>query len=445
MRSRFVATGTLVLMCAAFSMGPLGRVWASEPRRITFREAVEIALEQNTEIARAANQSALDRTAVSAATMRFLPDLRLGVSGTKHYEYSPNETSEGFNAGLSSSVVLFDGRANVADLRAARLEASAGSLDTERTRQTVVFYVISGYLTLIEAGEQVRVREENFSAQMEQEEQVRALVEGGKRPISDLYQQQANVAAARASLVEARRVLELSRVDLVQALQLDPAGEYDFEVPPLSQSVGNGPQPDLTALLERAFQRRSDLAAVEARLRAADQNERAAEAERWPTVTLSADYGSRYSSSSEFSFLDQLDEGRSASLGISVSLPVFDRQATSQQIERARVGTDNTRLALADLRQEVALQVKRALLDRDAASERFRAAEAQVQAAEKALEVTRDRYAAGAATLYEVILTRADLVQATSDAVTARYKLLWQDRLLDYYVGDLDPAGGLAP
>lgn len=439
------ALESLALAAAILLTLQLGGSRASEVRRITFREAVEIALEQNTELQRSANQTAIDQTAVSEATMRFLPDLRLSLSGSKSYDRALDETSEAFRTGLSSSLTLFDGLANVANLRGARMEESASRLEMERTRQSVVFYVISGYLAMIEADEQVRVREENLSAQRDQEELVQALVEGGKRPVSDLYQQQASVAAARLSLVEGRRTLELSRIDIVQALQLDPALDYEFEIPPPAESGRERPERDLGALLERAFERRPDLRAARARVEAAGQNQRAAVAGRWPSMSLSADYGAHYSNTYASRFLDQLDERRSGSLGISVSLPLFDRRATRQQMERARINTENTRLLLADTRQEVALQVRRAVLDRDAAREGFLAAEAQVQAAEKALEVTRERYSAGTATLYEVTLARADLVGATSARVSARYNLLWQEHLLDYYVGDLDPSAGLLP
>jgi outer membrane protein len=438
--------GICALILAVVLVCSPGRSRASDARHITFREAVEIALEQNNDLRRAANQTLLDQSAVTDARMRFLPDLRLSMSGSKSFEGDLEPADEGLTTGLSSSVTLFDGLANLANLRGAKLEEAAGALDMERTRQTVVFYVISGYLTMIEATEQVTVREENLAAQTDQEERVRMLVDGGERPVSDLYQQQANVASARLSLVEARRTLDLSRVDLVQALELDPTGEYVFEIPPLGEtSAGVGTEQDLGSLLARAFERRSDLGAVEVRLEAAGQDERAAEAGRWPSVALSADYGTRYSSGEASAFVDQLDDHRSGSVGISVSLPVFDRQATRQEIGRARINTENTRLALADMRQDVALQVRRAVLDRDAAAERLLAAEAQVQAAGKALEFTQERYSVGTATLYEVTLARADLVAATSAAVSARYNLLWQERLLDYYVGDLDPTGGLMP
>ena len=87
--------------------------------------------------------------------------------------------------------------------------------------------------------------------------------------------------------------------------------------------------------------------------------------------------------------------------------------------------------------------MRRAVLDWNSAQEQLLAAEAQVRAAGQALRATQERYAVGGSSLYEVTLSRADWVSATSTLIRARYNLLWQGRLLDYYVGSLDPAGDL--
>jgi outer membrane protein len=423
---------------------------AGEPRHIELTEAIQIALQQNSTLRRAENASMLDRTAVSQATMSFVPDLRLSVSGSRSYAWSsvagePGSVSSGSaRAGLSTGLVLFDGLGNVADLRQARLEEDAGLLELERARQTVVFQVMTDWLTMIEAQEQVRVREENLTAQEDQERQVRALVEGGTRPISDLYQQQAAVASARLTLVETRRTYELSCIDLVQQLQLDPTGEYIFEVPPLPEAETESTEPDQAALLAQALAGRGDLNATAIREQAAGQREKSAKAGRWPSVSLSASYGAGYSDSDPGGLLDQFGDRQSGSVGLSLSLPLFDRLATSSAIEQARVGRANARLELADQRQDVALQVRRAVLDVKAAGEQLRAADARARAAQQALDANQERYAAGAATLYEVTLSRADWVSAVSDRVRARYNLLWQERLLDYYVGSLDLTGRLS-
>jgi outer membrane protein len=166
----------------------------------------------------------------------------------------------------------------------------------------------------------------------------------------------------------------------------------------------------------------------------------------WPTLTLSGSYGSSYSSgSSDRDPFQQFDDRRSGTLRFSLGLPLFDRFATSRSVQQAKIGIDNARINLDDRRQTVALEVRRAVLDEQAARESLEAAQAQLRAATQGLAATQQRYEAGASTLYEVTLSRADLVQAQSSRVTASYAVFWQKYVLDYYVGILDPGGALVP
>jgi len=443
---------TALALLAVFMFLPAsGR---AEPQRITFEDAVRIALERNTTLQRAENTLVLDRTAVADARWQFSPDLRLGLSGGENWgrTFSTSEgrilsqTNQSLSAGLSSSLVLFNGFARQANLRSALLELEAGGNDATRARQTVVFLVISGYLSVIEADAQREVAEENLASEHDQEHLVQSMVDAGKSPISDLYQQQANVARAELALVTARRTLDLARIDMVQTLQLDPMGDYVFDAPALPDSIEPGPEPILEALLPRAFESRSDLSALDARVRASEQDERAASAGHWPSLSLSGRYGTSYSSgSSDRDVLQQFDDRRSGSIGLDLSFPIFDRFSAKRSVQRARIGTQNARLALEDHRQTVAFEVRRAVLDELSARESLKAALAQLRAATRALEATEQRYEAGASTLHEVTLSRADLVQARSSRISAAYTLLWQKQVLDYYVGVLDPETTLMP
>src|SRR5690606_17670923 len=99
---------------------------------------------------------------------------------------------------------------------------------------------------------------------------------------------------------------------------------------------------------------------------------------------------------------------------------------------------------LESLLNEVGLQVRRAYLDFNAAQQQLTAAEAQLRAADLALQAAEERYAAGASTLVELTQSRAARVEAASALVRARYNLRFERILVDYYVGDLDPARFLA-
>jgi outer membrane protein len=307
----------------------------------------------------------------------------------------------------------------------------------ERTRQSVVFTVVSNYLGLTSAQEQLRVRQETLASEEALLQQITAFVQAERRPIADQYQQQAAVAAARLAVVQAQNAVELAKVDLIQTLQLDPRGEYDFQAPPAG--AAQAPAGTLGALLDRALAGRADLSARQSELAATAQGVRAAQAARLPTVSVSAGYNTTLNSSNDQALFDQFTQRQGGSVQVGVSVPLFDRGSVAAETQRARIAQDNARIALQNQQQQVALEVRRAWLDWQAAGQQLEAAQAQLTAAQQSLDATRQRYQAGVGTLVELTQARATLAQAQSQLVSARYNLVFQRTLVDYYVGTLNP------
>ena len=87
------------------------------------------------------------------------------------------------------------------------------------------------------------------------------------------------------------------------------------------------------------------------------------------------------------------------------------------------------------------LEINAALGRRDRHRVRMILSTQSIRGYRQALSYTNERYLAGASTLFEVTLARADLVSAESGEVSARYRLLWQSHLVEYYIGTLDTDG----
>ena len=416
---------------------------------IDFDEAITIALRQNTTLKQASNVSAVNSATVRQERLSLLPDLRFNTTTGQNYGrgFSQDEgriidqTTQWLNAGVSSSVTLFNGLSNIASLRSAKLSEDAGERNVQRAEQTVAFTVASNFLALVQQQEQVGVQQENIEAQEAQEKQIQAYVNAGSRAISDLYQQQATVAAARSQLVNAQRALELAKVDIIQALNLDPRGNYAFTPPALDTTTANinSVAFNLDSLLTRALAQRTDLFAQQAAVSSAQQDVKAAKGGRWPALSLTAGYNSAYNSATALGFYDQIDQRRGGSIALGVSLPLFDRGNVDLATQKAEISEDNARLDLKNTQQQIGLEVRRAYLDYVADKQQLDAAGAQLRAAQLALETSQQRYNVGAATLLEVTQARATQLQAESALVTARYALLFQRTLIGYYTGDLNP------
>ncbi|MBV6418442.1 MAG: Outer membrane efflux protein BepC [Steroidobacteraceae bacterium] len=425
--------------CALALLGVATAVAANETRVIGFDQAVEIALEQNDTLRQARNAAALDRLDVTQARTDFLPDLRATAQSGRAFGQADGDTTRTTSLALGTGVTLFDGFANVATLKGAQFTSAASERDLERARETVVFTVATQFLALVQQREQLRVQRENLAAQGALASQIDTYVKAGARTIADLYQQQANAASAQLAVVQAEQAVELARMDLIRTLRLDPRGTYEFVAPEIREHAASPVEP-LGTLIERAFGTRADIRASEARVAAAQQDIRIAKSTRWPTLTLSAGYGSAYSSAIDAGWSDQLSDARGGTIGLNLALPLYDRSATRIATRRAEIRADSARVDLDTLEQEVGTQVRTAVLDLESAQAQLAAADAQLRAAQRALEATDQRYRAGAATLVELTQSRATQVAAAGAEVSARYAVEFRRRLLDYYVGNLTAA-----
>jgi outer membrane protein len=214
----------------------------------------------------------------------------------------------------------------------------------------------------------------------------------------------------------------------------------------------------METLLRTAFSQRSDLKAQVAGIEASTLGIRAARANFLPSVSLQGSLSTRYSSQQQrlagldannqplferTPFFSQIGDNRSQFLGLNVSVPIFNNRRNTASVERARVQYENSRLELENLQQTIAVEVRQAYLDYQSYTQRLRVAEVQLQAAQQALDVAQERYNVGASTLVELSQARASYVRAASDRAQAISQLQFQQKLIEYYQGVIDPSKSL--
>jgi outer membrane protein len=226
-------------------------------------------------------------------------------------------------------------------------------------------------------------------------------------------------------------------MNMIRTLQLDPSGDYTFVAPEIGASSRSFASLDLEALTEQALANRPDLKSSEISVMTAQQGIRTAAATRWPSLSLSTGYNSgNFNSNSRGGFVDQLDSGRRGNLSLNLSLPILDFTYGITR-ERAQITLANARMNLENTRQTVAIEVRTAYLDFQLAEQALEVAQAQMVAADRALEIARTRFDVSAATLLELEQSQLAQLRASLSLVSARYDVIFQSRLFDYYLGNL--------
>ncbi|NNE33600.1 MAG: TolC family protein [Rhodothermales bacterium] len=417
-------------------------------QQIDFEDAVDIALDRNVALKKSANAVILSESAVKQAKADFLPNLNVNSSASRNWGLSFDQTagklvnavSDGLSGSVSSGVNVFNGFSDVAGLNQAKLLLEADEYSLARAEQGVYFNVVSNYLQVLLDQEQVAIRLEDLESQRQQLTRIEEFTRLGARPISDLYQQQATAAQSEFSLLESERAVELSKVALIQVLQLDPFVDYAFDAPRAEELNLEIMTYELDAILRMALEKRADLLSLQRSLDAAAEGIRIAKSSRYPSVNLSGSYGSSYSSSRDEDLSSQFSDNRSGSARLSLSVPIFNRMSTRNNIQRSEINYNNQMLDLQNFEQSILLEVRREYLAYQSLAKQLDVTEIQLNAATQAEQVEQERYNVGASTLVELTQARAALVSAASNRAQVIYRFIFQSKLIDYYIGVLNPS-----
>ena len=428
----------------------------AQTEQITLQEAIDLALENNYQLKQAENNLDLAEKNITNEYADFLPSMSGSLSGSRttgqQFIFDRfNEgldpfvdiTSQSISGRVGADLTLFDGFNNILSLRASQQSKVSSEENLRRARENVIFNTASRYLQVLLDMQLLEIAEENLVTSQRQLEQIQAQVEVGSLPTVDLYNQEAQVATDELSVTQQRNALNISKLFLVRQLQIDPQGDYEFVVPSLSEDQNPAMLSmfDLSELIDQAMMNRADIKCEVADINNLRYQLQITKGGLYPTISASAGISSRYSdqyslAGEDVTFNDQFfDQQVNRSLGLSVSIPIFQNWNRMYNIQSAQVQLKNAELSLDNTKLQVIQEVTQAYNDYSSYVQEFNAAEKSLIASEKAFETQQERYNVGASTLIELSQAQASYVEAQSNFTQVRYNLIFQEKLLDYYLG----------
>ena len=405
----------LLLLCAAVA----GAAETNPPAETkTLAECVALALERHPSIHVSDADLAAGRARVWQAGSGYLPQ----VSGT----WSSNRSQSSFSSrtggpttGAASTVTaretvfnfhqgsvgltqtLFDFGQTLAAIRAAQARRDSLAADVDTTRAAVVLGVKQAYFGLLAARRLLAVADETVRNDQKQLELARGRNEVGFAPRLDVTRSEVQLASAELDRLTARNAVSVAEVTLANALGLEGPLGFDIVDVLASPRVSL----DESAALDRAYEQRPELRSLEAQVRAGEQDVAERKRSLLPTVRADANYGG---SGSEAPLSENW------SFGAVVDVPIFDGGLTWARIGESNANLIGLRSQEQQLRQQVALEVRRAVLDVARAAESIAVTERGVAQARENLALAEGRYQTGVGNVIE--LTDAQTTKASADA-----------------------------
>lgn len=344
------------------------------------------------------------------------------------------------NFGVSTGLTVYNGGRLENNIARSEIQKQITEQNLEQAKRDVALDVASAYLSVLLAIERDNNAKAVLTESEQQLERINKLIRVGSLPEADKYEAEAQVARNEQSVVSSENAVDQAYLSLKTLLQIPIEEDFKIEQPniPIPPAESLTLQPYGT-IVQRAIANQPSIKAGELQLKSNDLDIAIAKAGKLPTVSLNASTGTNYANLSQVlgnaGYFDQLNENLNGSVGVFVSIPIYDKGATNTAIEQAKLRELTQQISNRRVRQGVETQVQQALADAKAAAKQLQAAEKTLNASQKAFDNTKKRYELGSTTLLDFNTSRNNLNQAEFNHIIAKYDYIFKLKILDFYQG----------
>ena len=409
---------------------------APKELHLNLAECVETALANNSLIVQGRYTMALAEAQLDNVRHSFLPTSTIswstsrGVSGPREGSFidpasgllitTLGESRVSAGQGVSTGIGIPIYNAGLlSNLAAGKLNLKGSEMGLVSTRHQVIFQAKQVYFSLLQAMKLLEVQQEQVRVLEETLRRNETLYEIGSTPISDVLSVQANLASARATLIQRENDVETRRSNLSFELGLGTdvrifPTQVEFEVKPLPLTYEEA--------VERTLQNHPALRQQKYAMLASRESLKGTRTSlRHPTVSMSASYGWSLSRGEQFRGLEDLFlKNYSYSVGLSVSFPILN-MSIENSIKMQKMQYLRTVEQFDQAKRQQAQGIQQSYLALTQLQRGIEAGEASVKAQEKFFELAEERYNFGAGTFLERLQAQRDLFGERNNLVQSIY------------------------
>lgn len=420
------------------------------PVRWDLRTCIDYALEHNITIRRNRLSAASSEIDVKTARADFLPSVSGSIGqNISNRPWAQNtvplnggtmttttsKTSYNGNYGVNVNWTLFNGR-RINTLKQNELNGEISLLGIAESENSIVQSITQTYVQILYSAEAVKVNEANLQLSKANLERGQQLFNAGSISKVDLAQLQTQVSQDEYSLVSVQAQLQDYKIQLKQLLEIDGEEEMDVYLPELSDARVLSPLPSRNEVYAAALALRPEIASAEKNIEAADLNIKIQKAGYLPTLSLTAGIGSNNMSGNDFTFTEQIKRNWNNSLGLSLSIPIYDKRQTKSNIQKAQIQKSQQELELQDRQKTLFKTIENLWLDANTAQKQYLSASANLESSQTSYELTQEQFDLGMKNTVELLQERNNLLAAQQQKLQAKYTAIMNEQLLRFYQGD---------
>lgn len=411
----------------------------------TYDECIQYAIDNNIDIKQKAVDIEMQKNQLNTTENDWLPSVN--VVAAQRFSFGNAFASTGtmassnqvYNADLSYTnatadleMPVFDGFRRKNQKLSDHWSVQQATASLLYARKTLTIQIATYYLQALYEKGMMEVAQTQVETSRQLCEKTKTLVDDGRNPKSDLADAEAQLAADEYELTEAQGRYKIALLTLSQLLNLETVEGFDIA------DISFNPPPSTLNLPPSTIEQFPSIVAGKALVEKSRYDIETARAGYYPKVDFRASLNTYYLNFFHESHPDgfgaQWWNNKSEVVGLHLTIPVFDRFSTRNNIRKAKMAYTKSQLALEDSRQQLRKEMDKAYYNAVNAQSKYASAKKSEEASQLSCAYEKDKYEAGRSTIYDLTQANQRLRKAREDAVQAKYENIIRRKILEVYL-----------
>lgn len=407
----------------------------------SFEDCVKYALENNITVKEAALNTEIAEVDYYKSKSARLPNLFGSASQSFSNGNSIDPITSDYvtdqihstNVGINSSVTLFQGNQLNNQVSQNKLLLEQSIFQQEVEKNNIELALLEAYLQALYSKESITIAENNLRASENELERAKIRLDAETITLSDYTEVQSQTATNRYEVITAKNTYQQYIIELKQLLELPPIAT--IEIAPVAEVAAINPM-DRLEIYQTALNIMPEIEVSKLGIASSEKDLAIAKGAYLPTLSLSGSLGSGYTSIDNNSFADQFDFNFNQQVGLTLSIPIFNRNQTKAAVQTASINMDKARISKQSTEKALYKQVELAYQNALSAQEQLRAAETSQESAEQAYELAQQKYDLGSMSTTDLVISQNTYMNTQQNYLQAKYLSILYGQLLEFYQGN---------
>ena len=413
------------------------------PKVWSLEDCIAYALENNITVKEAALNTNIAEVDYDKAKSSRLPNLFGSATQSFSNGNSIDPITSNFvteqihstNVGINSSVTLFQGNQVSNQIKQNKILLEQSIFQEETEKNNIALNILETYLQTLYSKESITIAENNLIASEKEVLRAKARLDAETIALSDYTEAQSQAATNKYNVIAAKNNYQQNIIALKQLLELSPTQDLEIETIDENLDLINL-EFDKIEIYNKALGYLPEIKASNLNIAAIQKDLDIAKGSYLPTLSLTGGIGTGYTSINDNSFSDQFDVNFNQRLGLSLSIPIFNRHQTKAAVQNASINIEKAEIQKQTTEKDVYRKVETAYQNAVSAQEQVIAAESSKVAAEQSYKLAQKKYELGDLSTTDLVISQNTYTSAQQNYLQAKYLNILYHQLLQFYQGN---------